>query len=456
MGAGLTAFFLAVLALVTPRADTRVNAVIGDASWAYSTPPESASEVVRIRTHLTFVLDALRRVDTSQLPPSHRALRNAALVDLQRYAERGQFPRRHGADGYAGRRPRFVDDRGVWCAVGQLIVDSGEVALAERIAKTHEYDYLLDIEDRELAEWEGAHGFSARELAIIQPQYDFITPEELAKYAITDVTGSLTRECATESIPTTVNLSINDARSGRLSVTTESTDPFSQCFAVKARRYVGFGSSSFSMEVKPPRIAALIDDVLRPDGATECLPQPGPIPTTASYRVHATKAGIDVIPTSSPRNEAFEQCLVADVRTRLKMFVSGGPWDVTIERKFNPTSIGTEHVRSNVDFYVSNAATDCYPPTGAPKKLTAAVSAQVDDLDFKIELDAKPSVFATCVKESIRTMLREEFTVKRPPGFRIDAVIHSRATVEVVSAKERSERMKREWDKKDHGIHTFH
>src|SRR4051812_44805745 len=85
--------------------------------------PASADEQARIRGHLTAVHDLLVLRETSTLTTAQRTRRAAALADLARYAARGEFPRRTG-DRYIGIRPRFIDDRGVHCAVGRLIADS--------------------------------------------------------------------------------------------------------------------------------------------------------------------------------------------------------------------------------------------------------------------------------------------------------------------------------------------
>lgn len=96
--------------------------------------------------------------------------REAALDELERYIARGEFPRRTD-DTFAGRRPRFIDDRGVHCAVGHLIAASGEAELARAINATHEYDYVRDIDEPALVAWAKRAGFTLDELAMIQPTY---------------------------------------------------------------------------------------------------------------------------------------------------------------------------------------------------------------------------------------------------------------------------------------------
>src|SRR5689334_2209251 len=152
----------ALLVLAVLTADP-INTVIGDASWTAPRPP--ASEVERIQVHLRYVDHVLRARHVV-----HQAERDAALTSLERYIARGEFPRRTD-DAYEGRRPRFIDDRGVHCAVGELIWTSGDPALALAIDRDYEYAYVRDMHSAALVDWADAHGFTIDELATIQPGY---------------------------------------------------------------------------------------------------------------------------------------------------------------------------------------------------------------------------------------------------------------------------------------------
>jgi hypothetical protein len=167
------------------RADSSINAVLGDESWRAREgrdPDARDDSAERIRAHLRYVIDALRASVPSD--PT-RARRRLALLDsLAGYAERARFPRNVR---YPGRRPRFIDDRGRPCAVGYLVIESGHASLARRIREAHEYDYVDEIATgplgSELASWAGEHGFTARELAMIQPTYGF---EEIERAPLTE------------------------------------------------------------------------------------------------------------------------------------------------------------------------------------------------------------------------------------------------------------------------------
>lgn len=155
------------------RALEPVNAVVGDESFEdeVGRPPNASdSEVERIRAHLFWVIAQLRTHPLSALNEAQRAHRNALLAALVHYAEVGQFPQR--SDAVAGRRPRFVDDEGRHCAVAFLIATSGRPELVQAVQRAHEYDYVLDMHEASLLAWATEHGFTALELAMIQPTYE--------------------------------------------------------------------------------------------------------------------------------------------------------------------------------------------------------------------------------------------------------------------------------------------
>src|SRR5688500_767163 len=161
--AGMRTLLVALLLLAAaPATADPINAVIGDVSWTHG-DPDRAGEATRIATHLRYVANRLRMRDGG-------ALRATLLDALDEYIARGEFPRRTD-DPYAGRRPRFIDDRGVHCAVGYLIARSGHAELARSIDAEHEYAHVAEIDSPALHAWASAHGFTLAELAMIQPGY---------------------------------------------------------------------------------------------------------------------------------------------------------------------------------------------------------------------------------------------------------------------------------------------
>jgi hypothetical protein len=155
-----------------------INSIVGDVSFVdrYGHAPtaeEDAREADRIRTHLSWVERELRARDVSHLPRSARESRARLLDALSEYTARGEFPRN---EHFPGRRPRFIDADGNICAVGRLIEVSAGRELAQAIDDRFEYAYLLDMHDERLDRWIATSGFTAVELAMIQPSYDFERP----------------------------------------------------------------------------------------------------------------------------------------------------------------------------------------------------------------------------------------------------------------------------------------
>ena len=163
-----------LLASSTAHADPieAVNAVAGDRSWIEEhgqRPSTDAAEIERIQTHLRWVEGQLRAHPPALTAAAQRS-RDALLDALHEYGEAGRFPQ-HSRVAPAGRRPRFVDDEGRHCAVAFLIRTSGHTSLVEAIQARHEYDYIADMRTPGLLAWANEHGFTPRELAMIQPTY---------------------------------------------------------------------------------------------------------------------------------------------------------------------------------------------------------------------------------------------------------------------------------------------
>lgn len=186
---------LALIALAGPPDAPPINAVIGDQSWTAPTPPAHAPEATRIRAHLDHVAAALAAAPTDHLTPTQRRRRARALDHLATYAARGRYPRRAPHDGHGPRRPRFIDDRGVHCAVAQLIRHSGHPDLAHALNAHHPYAYITDIHDPALAAWAHTHGLTARELATIQPAYGKALDPTQIDETLARHTDALTLRC---------------------------------------------------------------------------------------------------------------------------------------------------------------------------------------------------------------------------------------------------------------------
>lgn len=161
-----------VLSLIVPAAARAepVNVIVGDVSFVerFHRPPEPRDDhdpSSRVRVHLAWVVRELRAHPEVEAP----SVRRAKLLDaLERYTAAAEFPinRLHSR-----RRPRFMDEEGRLCAVGYLIAITDGLGLAREIAARFEHEHLLDIDDPRLDAWIAGSGFTARELAMIQPMY---------------------------------------------------------------------------------------------------------------------------------------------------------------------------------------------------------------------------------------------------------------------------------------------
>jgi hypothetical protein len=121
-----------------------------------------------IQQHLRGMVERLRTAEVTGLSDELRERRSFLIGRLEAYAERGVFPHNHVLP---FQTPIFLDEHGTACAVGQLIIDSGHRELAERVRETDNTGYLLELDVEGLNEWVATSGFTADELANIQPFY---------------------------------------------------------------------------------------------------------------------------------------------------------------------------------------------------------------------------------------------------------------------------------------------
>lgn len=121
----------------------------------------------RIQRHLTEVIQILR---SKKHDFDAKALdkRRLLLDDLEIYAKRQVFPINLY---HKERRPYFIDHLGTHCAVGYMMLMSGNENLAQRISTKENYAYIRDIQTNGVEEWAENHGFTVDELAWIQPGY---------------------------------------------------------------------------------------------------------------------------------------------------------------------------------------------------------------------------------------------------------------------------------------------
>ena len=135
-----------------------------------------SSDRQRIQKHLELVEQTLRARDVSTLSPSQLANRLHQLDVLRDYRMEGVFPTNHY---HTHRQPYFRDNFGVLCAVGYLIWQDGHREIVEQINAENNYGYIAELVAKypAIGIWAQENGFTAAELAWIQPAYDPIKPD---------------------------------------------------------------------------------------------------------------------------------------------------------------------------------------------------------------------------------------------------------------------------------------
>lgn len=436
---------LAILVAVPAHADP-INAVLGDASW--SGDPELAPEVPRIRAHLRLVHRLLATRDVSALSPTQRAHRAAALAHLVAYTERGEFPRRTG-DAFPGRRPRFIDDRGVHCAVGQLIADSGDEPLAREIADRFEYAYVPAITVPALAVWAESHGFTVHELAMIQPQYGPPPTRRGAESRMQAGLPTVTLACAQLGAPPAkVAIHVVGAADATITVTTKQTDPFSTCFVQVLGAVAHDGSAwsgraevfAFDQTVSPPPVEPLFEQVFGEiERGGQCIPRPGAIPKRATYTVKNEKNAFAVTVATQPSNKDVEACLGTEAQDQLVRIWPAAPAFTLQRTKPVASKLAIGGVPRLPDL-ARGAGAACFKTGKPPAELTVSIAAKVDAKAFAITTSAKDPKFVACFKAKLDELVKHDIAVWRedPNGggawyTRIDAPVKASATIQVTA-----------------------
>jgi hypothetical protein len=173
---------LQAVAQLSPRASAPLAAhmlevnrqwqVMDPQTTATQGPISFANDAERIAMHLHLVRHDLLQRMPEGLSAASTAARYDLLERLGSYASAARFPRNHALP---HRNPVFIDPYGTACAVGWLMIESGHRELAESIATDMNLAYVLDMPRTAhwpaIAEWASEHGFTADELAWIQPGY---------------------------------------------------------------------------------------------------------------------------------------------------------------------------------------------------------------------------------------------------------------------------------------------
>ncbi len=126
------------------------------------------SPINPIAFHLNEVEQHLRNNIPSSIPFDLYQKRFELLDVLHAYHESQAFPINLN---YGFRTPIFIDQFNNYCAVGWLMHNSGAEDLAREIQSSQNMAYLKNIRVDGLESWVAKSGFTAEELAWIQPGY---------------------------------------------------------------------------------------------------------------------------------------------------------------------------------------------------------------------------------------------------------------------------------------------
>ena len=138
----------------------------------YLTEVQFGSDVERIQRHLQLVEGILRNRSVTHLSYDQQLRRTKTLNHLRSYWQAAQFPiNRH----HPGRIPIFIDDNNTACAVGHLMLETGAQSTAYRIRAENNFADIVDLlAYEEVPAWGIQNGFTAQELAWIQPAYSVV------------------------------------------------------------------------------------------------------------------------------------------------------------------------------------------------------------------------------------------------------------------------------------------
>jgi len=431
-----------------PEDPSAINAVLGDESWEVRHGDrsfESATEVERIQTHLFYVIDLLEDAPTPHLSKVQRRNRAALLDELEDYAHRGIFPARQLGDGYGARRPRFIDHRGVHCAVGELIKRSGHGALAQEINASHEFSYIFDIENPSLLDWASTSGFTTRELAMIQPGYSsFHANSQSTLRALKTHTDHVTLMCGREHrIPAKLPVVIyagDDVEPVKINehmfkptitmkLAGKKKSAFGACFVDRfntdgylSGRAMRMSADTFTMkrtldlkkadELITDRVRAVSFDATR----TSCFPRPGALSKTARITLRSNRERMKISVVTAPRNEEIDACLEAHLNKHLAD-IGPGQWDVEakVKRELQPL-FNERYLEGLARSTGGAAATRCHDK-GAPKEVSIRIETSVEDQSAEVRVEGGSDAFRACVQKELGGYLeRQAVSRKLPDG----------------------------------------
>jgi hypothetical protein len=128
------------------------------------------TEAARVEKHLADVEVRLRAGAVEHLSPDQRRARAETIDWLAEYRSARVYPHNHVL--HDERTPIFVDPHGTPCAVGYLLLRSGEDELVEAVVRTDNLVRVPELAgEPRLEAWLEERGLTLEEAAAIQPAY---------------------------------------------------------------------------------------------------------------------------------------------------------------------------------------------------------------------------------------------------------------------------------------------
>ena len=124
------------------------------------------AEKLSLKTHLAYCEFKLRLATCATQKP-----RLQVLDRLHHYWRLGRFPSNTFKPNQ--RWPVFIDNQGVYCAVGYLMSQTGATQLAARLNQANRFVILEEVQSAEVDHWLATHQLKAQEAALIQPGYSY-------------------------------------------------------------------------------------------------------------------------------------------------------------------------------------------------------------------------------------------------------------------------------------------
>lgn len=449
---------------LAPRDTHSINAVLQDSSWSALHDVQGlddADEVTRIRTHLYHVIDELSAASTTHLSSAQLERRERLIIELTDYANAGVFPARQPGDGFDGRRPRFIDHRGVHCAVGELVQRSGHAHLASSINQEHEFSYVYQIDEPGLLAWASHAGFSVRELAMIQPSYSPPPNKANVLHALEYAMDNATVACSTaHHIPESAHLTVKGDSSGNVTIKPGSKrDGFERCLAETLGQNARIGGGAWDSQPEPFRtsktftikpLGKLLEQRLQSvhttDGASQCFPRPGALSKLAHIHVRGDDRGTTLSVITEPRNEEIEACLVGSFAERILDFgPTANAFSHSITRDLEPLH-ASHRLEQMLRSTAPRAASECHDK-GAPETLNVAIASSVEAQRVDVTIGGGAPEFKECLKGKLDEYFDMAMRVSRQLEdgsyeryWRVDADAAARVDFDVITPEEQARR----------------